>query len=51
MAAGCAVVSCLGSAKYLEDGVTDLVVANDNVAAFDDANLRLLDDADRNFSG
>lgn len=44
MAAGCAVVSCVGSAKHLTDGVTGLVVANEDVAAFADAILRLLDD-------
>ena len=44
MAAGCAIVSCAGSAKHLNNGKTGLVVANGDVTAFCNAILRLLDD-------
>lgn len=44
MAAGCAVVSCAGSAAHIKDGYTGLVVANQDVNAFSDAILRLVDD-------
>lgn len=44
MAAGCPVVSCVGSAIHLKDGETGLVVANGDVTAFANAILRLLDD-------
>lgn len=44
MAAGCAVVSCAGSATHVKDGNTGLVVANEDVNAFADAILRLMDD-------
>jgi glycosyltransferase involved in cell wall biosynthesis len=45
MASGCAVVSCAGSAKHVQNGITGLIVVNDDAAAFADAIIRLLDDA------
>lgn len=44
MAAGAAIVSFAGSAKYLRDGQNALVVEDDDVDAFADAISRLLDE-------
>lgn len=43
MAAAKPIVACAGSAKMLRDGQTGLVVPNDDVQAFADAVIRLLD--------
>lgn len=45
MASGCAVVSCAGSAKHVQDRITGLIVVNDDPAAFAAAVIRLLNDA------
>ena len=44
MAAGCPIVSCEGSGAHIDNGTTGLLVENENVAAFSQAILRLLDD-------